>query len=157
MEITKTTASLFILLIIAGTGCTKSEPISDVKLPEHPDAINPNLIIDSPVKGAKALVYQIKVSFPATEITEYFDIEIKKLGFIKSPTESIGMFKWKSFNQKTGEWEETNKVPARYRATWVDPDKNMRIWLNLKYKKDSTNLNWEETLYVSCNIAENFD
>jgi hypothetical protein len=156
MNIRNKTALLFVLFIIIATGCSKSEPFSNIQLPKYPNAIDPKLLIDEPVSGAKALVYKIKTPFPASEVTGFYDREISKLGFYRAPVKSIGTFKWENLNQKTGEWEETKTVPARYRATWVNSQKSIRIWLYMAYKYNNDDENWKETLFVSCNIGQYF-
>ena len=150
-------AFLFIIFIIVAMGCSKSEPFPNIQLPIHPKAIDPKLLIDKPVKGAKALVYKIQTPFPANEITSFYENEIAKLGFHRAPVKQIATFKWENFNNRTGEWEETDTVPARYTATRVNSDRSIRIWLYMVYKYNYNDKNWKENLTVSCNIADYFE
>jgi hypothetical protein len=149
--------SFILFLIIIFIGCSKKDPFPEIQLPKYPNAINPELLVNRPAKCAKALVYKLNIPFPATEVTTFYNDEIEKLGFSQAPVESIATFKWENFNEKTGEWEETNSVPARYTATWINPDKSIRIWLYMAYKYKYGNQDWEKTLEVSCNIADYFD
>lgn len=146
-----------ILLIILLIGCGKSDPFPAVKLPIYPSAINLNQAIDSPAKGAKAVVYDVSMDFPAKELTDFYNREMRKIGFIPLPEEGIGTFKWEDFNSKSGNWEETTKVPARYTATWVNKEKTQRVGLYIVYKPKRNSKNWENIPMVSCNIAKYFD
>ena len=144
-------------LIILLIGCTKSDPFPAVQLPIYPSAINPNKAIDSPVKGAKSVVYDVAMDFPAKELTDFYDKELSKIGFFPLPEEGIGTFKCEDFYSKSGNWEETTKVPARYTATWVNKEKTQRIWLLIAYGPRRNIKNWENTPMVSCNMAKYFD
>jgi hypothetical protein len=146
-----------ILLVILLIGCAKSDPFPAVKLPIYPSAINPNKAIDSPVKGAKAVVYDVAMDFPAKKLTDFYNREMSKIGFIPLPEEGIGTFKWEDFNSKSGNWEETTKVPARYTATWVNKEKTQRVWLYIAYKLRRNGEKWENIAMVSCNMAKYFD
>ena len=80
------------LLIILLIGCAKSDRFPAVNLPIYPSAINARKSIDSPVKGAKAVVYNVSMDFPAKELTDVYDREMSKVGFIPLPEEGIGTF-----------------------------------------------------------------
>lgn len=149
--------SYFILILFVGEICSETDPFHQINLPIYPDAINAETLIDKPVKGAKALVYNVSMQFPAEELTTFYNTEMLKMGFHPSPEEEIGSFSWESFNYKTGEWEKASKAPARYTATWVNLDKSIRIWLYVAYKYDGMNDSWKITPLVSCNIAKYFD
>jgi hypothetical protein len=146
-----------ILMVILLIGCAKSDPFPAVELPIYPGAINPNRAIDSPVKGAKAVVYDVAMNFPAKELTDFYNREMSKIGFIPLPEEGIGSFKWEDFNSKSGNWEETTKVPARYTATWVNKEKTQRVWLYIAYKPKRDGKNRENIPMVSCNMAKYWD
>jgi len=144
-------------LIILLIGCTKSDPFPAIPLPIYPSAINLNKAIDSPVKGAKAVVYDVAMDFPAKELTDFYSREMSKIGFIPLPEEGIATFRWEDFNTKSGIWEETTKVPARYTATWVNKEKTQRVWLYIAYKPRRNGEKWENIAMVSCNMAKYFD
>ena len=89
---------LFIILLLFG--CSKSDPFPSVKLPVFPRAINPNIAFDSPAKGSKAVVYDVEIEFPAKELTEFYDKELRIRGFSPLPEEGIGTFKWEDLTVK---------------------------------------------------------
>lgn len=149
----------FALLIqfIAYSWAKGADPFPNVTLPVHPKAINPESRIDSPAQGAKATVYTINMAFPAKDLTAFYDIELKKMGYVRFTEDGGGTFQWENFNPKTGEWKKTSTVPARYTAVWVDPKRSIRIWLYMAYKYDSMNKDWKEKPLVSINMAKFFD
>jgi hypothetical protein len=100
-----------LLLIILLIGCTKSDPFPALQLPIYPSAINANKAIDSPVKGAKSVAYDAALDFPAKELTDFYDREMSKIGFIPLPEEGIGTFKWKTLITKV----EDGKKPLKSR------------------------------------------
>ena len=144
-------------LVILLIGCAKSEPFPAVKLPIYPGAINVNQLIDFPVRGGKAVGYDVSIGFPAKELTDFYDKEMSRMCFIGLPEEGIGTFKWEDFNNRSGKWEETTKVPARYTATWVNKEKTQRVWLYIAYDPRRNNTNWENIPMVSCCMAKYFD
>ncbi len=146
-----------ILLTIMLIGCAKSDPFPALQLPIYPSAINPNKAIDSPVKGAKSVVYDVAVGFPAKELTDFYNQEMEKIGFFPFPEKGIGTFKWEDFNAASGDREETSKVPARYTATWVNSEKTQKVWLCIYYKPRKNCEKWENIAMVSCNMAKYFD
>ncbi len=149
------TCSISICLLFFG--CSKSDPFPKISLPIHPSAINPESFFDRPAKGAKCVVYDLRMPFPADEITIFYDSEMDKMGFKPSFEKEAGTFKWENYNYKSGEWEVTTTVPARYTATWVNPEKTLRIWLYIAYKYDGADNSWKNTPMVSCNMANYFD
>ena len=62
-----------------------------------------------------------------------------------------------SFNNKSGNWEVTTKIPARYTATWVNSDKTQRVWLYVAYKPRKNIEKWQSIPLVSCNMAKYWD
>ncbi|OGP68246.1 MAG: hypothetical protein A2W27_02965 [Deltaproteobacteria bacterium RBG_16_44_11] len=146
-----------IILILLLIGCGKSDPFPSVKLPIYPSAINVHQAIDSPAKGAKSVVYDVSMNFPAKELTDFYNKEMGAMGFIPLPEKGIGTFKWEYFNRRSGNWEETTKVPERYTATWVNKEKTQRVWLYIAYEPRRNIKNWENTPMVSCNMAKYFD
>lgn len=153
----RTNLLIIISIALILVGCSENEPFPDIQLPKYPSAIGPKLLIDKPVKGAKALVYEVNIPFPAKDVIKFFDEEISKLGFHQTPAEGIATFKWENINLTNADWKETNKVPARYTASWANPDKSIRIWLYMAYKYNNNDPNWKDTLSVSCNISEYFE
>ena len=119
--------------------------------------MNTSLGFDSPAKGAKAVAYDLNIDFPAKSLTDFYDKKMKLLGFYPLPEQGIGTFKWEDFNSISGDWEETDKIPARYTATWVNSEKSQRIWLYIAYKPRKGEEDWAKTAFVSCNMSKFWD
>lgn len=150
--------SLFLAFLLAACTRTKAtDPFPNITLPAHPKAINPETQYDSPAKGAKAVVYKVNMPFPAEEITAFYDIEFKKIGYERFTEDGGATFEWENFNPKTGQWEKTATIPARYTAVWVDPKRSIRIWVYIAYKYDGMNEDWKVKPIVSINMAKFFD
>jgi len=145
---------LILLLALSFSAACTRDPFPNVTLPVHPKAINPEVKYDSPVKGAKAVVYKIRMPFPAEELTDLYDTEMKKMGYARVPADDIFTFQWMNFNSRSGEWEKTTTPPARYTAAWIDHQKKTRIWLYVIYRYDSANAEWNVTPLVGVNLAK---
>lgn len=144
---------LFILLLtLSFIACTR-DPFPSTSLPVHPRAISPEVRCNSPIKGAKAAVYKIRMSFPAQELTTFYDTELQKMGYERVPVDSVFTFQWMNFNSKSGEWEKTTTTPARYTAAWADHQKMTKIWLYIAYREDGSNADWNVTPLVSVNMS----
>ena len=144
-------------MIILLIGCTKSDPFPGVQLPIYAGAMNLNKAFDSPAEGAKSVAYDVTMDFPANELIDFYNKEMSKIGFSPLPEEGIGTFKWEDFNTKSGRWEESSRVPARYTATWVNKEKTQRVWLYIVYKPKGNSKDWENMPMVSCSMAKYFD
>lgn len=80
----KTSIFTFVLFgVIPLPGCSKQDPFPSVKLPIYPSATDVHHKIDSPAKGAKSVVYFVQIDFPANELTEFYNKEMERMGFIK--------------------------------------------------------------------------
>ena len=150
--------SIFILILLAGYACSKAEdPFPNVTLPVHPKAIDPKVYLNKPIHGAKSAAYRVKIPFPADDLTSFYDREMGKMGYVRFTEDGEGSFQWEDFNYKTGEWEKTTKIPARYTASWVDRGKSTRVWLYIGYKYDGMNDDWKVKPVVSVNVGNFFD
>ena len=152
------TISVFLLLMSTLTTsiiAADSDPFPDIKLPVHAKAINPTTKYNSPFSGAKATVYTIKMSFPAKDLTDFYDLQLKEMGYERFPQEGDGgTFEWMNFNNRSGQWEKTTNVPARYTAAWVNQQKTLKIWLYIAFKYDGANPEWTTTPFVSVNMGK---
>ncbi len=149
-------AILFISLLALSfsVACTR-DPFPNITLPVHPRAIKPEIKYNSPFKGAKDVVYKIRMDFPAQELTAFYDTELQKMGYERVPEDSIFTFSWMNFNYKSGEWKKTTTAEgARYTAAWVDQQKTIKIWLYIAYRYDGANAEWNVTPVVSVNMAK---
>ena len=70
------------------------------------------------------------------------------------PHVSVPSFSWVNFNPKTGNWEKTDKVPARYVASWTNENRNEIAWIVIDYALYPKVENWQATAQVSCQIAK---
>ena len=111
---------------------------------------------DRPAKGAKAVAYHVSVQFPASKIIEFYNHELTAMAYVPfndtSSSRPSGL--WSSFNNRSGEFEETTKPPGRYIAHWVDNAKQTWIWLVISYKYNGADPSWTTTAIVSCNMAK---
>jgi len=157
-QVFKVTVSVFILLmsaLITSTKAADSDPFPNITLPVHAKAINPTTKYNSPFNGAKTAVYTIKISFPAKDLTDFYDSQLKKMGYERFPQEGDGgTFEWMNFNNRSGQWEKTKSAPARYTAAWVNQQQTLKIWLYIAYKYDGANPEWTTTPFVSINIGK---
>ena len=150
--------SKLILIAFSVSGLTScdSDPFPGVLLPVHPDAIGVNTMNDRPAKGAKAVAYLVSVEFPASKIIEFYNCELTSMGYAPfndtSSSRPSGL--WSSFNNRSGEYDETTEPPGRYIAHWVDSAKSTWIWLVISYKYNRLDPTWKNTAMVSCNIAK---
>jgi len=141
---------------VAYSSAAEKDPFPNVTLPIHPKAIDPESQINSPAEGAKSVAYKINMPFPAAEITAFYDREFTKIGYRRYTEDGGGTFQWENFNPKSGQWEKTASVPARYTAVWVDPKHSVRIWLYIAYKYDGKDKSWKDHPIVSVNMAKFF-
>ena len=114
-------------------------------------------MINRPAKDTKAVAYNLSMDFPARDVTDFYNKEMERIGLTPFPEEGFTTFKWESFNSKSGNWEQTTKIPARYTASWVDKKKTQRIFLYVAYGPRKNIKDWEHTPLVSCNITKYFD
>ncbi|MDY7031149.1 MAG: hypothetical protein SVY10_04465, partial [Thermodesulfobacteriota bacterium] len=147
---------LLIIFFVGGLASCEADPFPRILLPVHPDAISTKRINDKPVKGAKAVVYNVSVQFPATKIIEFYNRELVSMGYVplNATIESRPLGIWSSINNRTGKFEEVKKAPGLYIAHWVDNSKETWIWLVISYKFDGADPSWDNTAIVSCNIAK---
>lgn len=150
------TKIIFIVFGILISGCS-TDPFPDFNIPVYPK--NENLIknINRPAKGIKSVAYFVKIQFPAMNVITYYDKELGKLGYKPYSEDGYGKHQWESFNHTSGYWEKTNEVPGRFRATWVDSDKQIRIILSMSYKYDGRDNEWRNNLFVHCTVSKFFD
>ena len=142
--------------IVLGLVSCDSDPFPGVLLPVHPDAKGVNRMNDRPAKGAKAVAYRVSVEFPASKIIEFYNRELKSMGYapFNDTSSSRPSGKWSSFNNRSGEYDETTKPPGKYIAHWVDSANGTWIWLVISYKYDGLDPTWKKTALISCNMAK---
>ena len=146
-----------IIIFIAGVllSCN-ADPFPNIILPVHPNAISPKSLNNKPVEGAKAVAYYVSIQFPASTIIEFYNRELSSMGYMpfNAANESRPLRKWSSFNSQSGKFEETEKPPGGYVAHWVDNSRETWIWLMISYQYDGTDPSWDNTAFVSCNMAK---
>lgn len=140
--------AVIVLLIIAGFFALKA-PRVNTSLPVYPTGFDVSANM-KPSAWDEEVFYKVKANFPAAEVTFFYDKEFQARGFIPYAEDGYGKRRWENFDQRTGEWDSTSRVPARYIATWVDKEKTVRIVLFLRYKYDYQNKDWDKILLVNC-------
>ena len=137
-------------------GCSK-DPFPDINIPVYPN--NENLVsnVNKPAKGTKSVSYFVNTFFPAKHVITFYNTELEKLGYKPYSEDGYGKLQWQSFNHKSGAWEETTEVPARFNATWVDSKKQIRIILVMNYEYDGSDKEWRNNLFVHCTVSKFFD
>ena len=144
--------TLFFLILPA---CTGKGVNSFTELPLLQKAFEVKHFNDRTAKGAKSLIYKITTPFPAEEVTTFIDHDMQNKGFKRYPMpyDAVQSFSWVTFSPKTGNWEKTDKVPARYVASWTNENRNEIAWVVIEYAPYSKVENWQGTAQVSCQIA----
>ncbi|MDY6880226.1 MAG: hypothetical protein SV686_08275 [Thermodesulfobacteriota bacterium] len=146
---------LMVVGLIAFTSCSKEQKRSFTELPVYPEAINAQYFNDHVAKGVASLTYKVKIPFPASETINFIEHNVTAKDFIRYNISFMALpgFKWSNFNPKSGEWEETNKIPARYSTSWVSESKNEIIWIVVDYSSANETEDWQNTAHVSIQIA----
>lgn len=144
--------TVFLLL----SACSGKNTSSFTELPIYPKAFSIKHYIDRPVKGAESLTFRVTSPFPAEEITTYIDNEMNVKGFKRPPMpyDALPSFSWSTFNSKTGNWEKTDKAPARYIASWTNENRNEIAWIGIDYAPYAKVKNWQNTAQVSFQITK---
>jgi len=143
-----------VFLLTAACNDTKTKSLTD--LPVTPKAFDVQRFNDRPAKGAKAVIYKVATPFPAEEVTNFIDSEMRKKGFRRylMPYEESRGFSWTTLNPTTGIWDKTDKVPARYIASWTSENRDEIAWIVIDYSPRAKIAKWENTAQVSCQIAK---
>jgi len=147
-------------LLISGflllSACSGKDTSSFTELPIYPKAFSIKHYIDQPVKGAKSLTFRVTSTFPPEELTTFIDNEMKIKGFKRYPmsNDAPPSFVWSTFNAKTGNWEKTDKAPARYTASWTNEKRNEIAWIGIDYAPYAKVENWQTTAQVSFQITK---
>ena len=143
------------IALIVLASCSNEQKRIFTELPVHPEAINVQYSNDRIVKGVTSLTYKVKIPFPASETINFIESNVTKKGFIRFniPFMALPAFKWSNFNPKSGDWEETNKIPARYSARWINESKDEIIWIVVDYSFANKTDDWQNTAHVSLQIS----
>ena len=146
---------ILVIIFVVIASCSNDQSKDFTEFPVHPEAINAHYSKDLIAKGVVSLTYNVEIPFPAIEITNFIENDVTKKGFIRYdiPFKALPNFKWSNFNPKTGEWEETNTIPARYSANWVNESKNEIIWIVVDYSSANKSEDWQNTAHVSLQIS----
>ncbi len=146
---------IMVILFVVIASCSNDQKRTYSELPVHPEAINAQYSNDRIAKGVTSLTYKVKIPFPASETINFIENNVTKKGFIryKIPFMALPGFKWSNFNPKSGEWEETDKIPARFSAYWVNENKNEIIWIVVDYSYANKKDDWQNTAHVSLQIS----
>lgn len=109
--------------------------------------------------NTKYLNYKLEVDFPASNIIDFHNIFFSNAGFTPYSEDGYGNSIWENYNYKTGDWELTTQIPARYISTWIDSDKKFRIILVLFFKSidKATESSKKNYLFVEVKATEFFD
>ncbi len=132
------------------------DPYSFFEIPIYPDAYDIKKYVNNPI-GSKSVFYKVNTKFPASEIISFYNKQFRKMELIPYFEDGYGIRKWENFNPKTGKWEKTSSVPARFIATWTDKKKTLRVVLLLRYKYNAKDKEWDKKLFVNCTIYKFFD
>jgi hypothetical protein len=133
------------------------DPFSDIDLPILPEALDVERGFSKKL-NAKYLVYRLNRRFPAMDVIDFYNEKFKDAHLIRYSEDGHGIGQWVDFNPTTGKWENTDKPPARYIATWVDIEKENRIVLGLRYKYDGADAaKGKKTLIVDLKATNFFD
>jgi len=144
------------VFILSKRGKT-SDLFNDIDLPVYPQGY---LVIEGfeEAISSRYLVYRVKIAFPASGTRKFYNENFKKIKFSPFSEDGYGLRRWEDFNYKSGEWEKTEKVPAKYIATWVDKAKEKRITLVLEYRYEGgDDTEWKNILLVDCKVSPFFD
>jgi hypothetical protein len=134
----------------------KKNPLPNIEIPIYMNAYEINKYVNNQI-GRKEIFYKINIKFPAREVILFYENKFRKMGFFPYSEDGYGNRRWENFNLKTGNWESTTQIPARYIATWVDTKRKIRIVLFLRYEYDATNRDWKNKLLVNCSVQEFFE
>ena len=142
--------------IVLGLASCDSDPFPGVLLPVHPDAKGVSRMNDRPAKGAKAVAYRVTVEFPASKIIDFYNRELKSMGYapFNDTSSSRPSGKWSSFNNRSGEFDETTNPPGKYIAHWVNSANGTWIWFVISYKYNGLDPTWKISPLISCNMAK---
>lgn len=123
-----------LVLIIAGRADAIDFP--NFILPIYSDATNQKIHLDKPAKGVKAATYQIHTVFPARNLTDFYNKEMRDRGFKKFHDSLVTQkeFEWITFNSSSGDWELTKQPPARYTAKWSNEQEDQLVWVVVDFK-----------------------
>lgn len=143
-----------VFLII--TACNGANTKSLTDLPVIHNAFDVQRFNDRPAKGAKAVIYKVATHFPAEEVTNLLDQEMQKKGFKRylMPSQAGRSFSWTTLNPTTGIWDKTDKVPARFLASWTNENRDEIAWIVIDYSPHAKIAKWEATAQVSFQIAK---
>ena len=143
------------LLVYGDNGI--EEDILKAELPQYPESVLIKEGFDHK-SCSKYVAYKVRLKFPASQVINYYDTQLSKLGYTVFNEDGYGDREWVNFNHSTGEWEETIQPPARYISTWTDNRKRTRLILVLDYppeeKSKGTN---NRVLFVDCRLSKFFD
>jgi len=70
------------------------------------------------------------------------------------PYQADQSFSWTTLNTTTGRWEKTDKVPARFLASWTNENRDEIAWIVIDYSPRAKIVKWADTAQVSCQIAK---
>lgn len=145
---------IFVFLITSACNSANTKSLTD--LPVIQQAFDVERFNDRPAKGAKAVIYKVTTPFPAEEVTSFIDSEMRKKGFRRylMPYQAGRSFSWTTLNPTTGIWDKTDKVPARFLASWTNENRDEIAWIVIDYSPRAKIAKWEDTAQVSCQIAK---
>lgn len=150
-----TVVMLLFSLFIFSCKSIQHDPFQEIKLPLHAEGYEIKEGYDN-VSKCKYLIYNVKTKFPSKNIVDYLVGEFKKMNIKEYASDGQGAMQWEAFDKKTGNWEKTNAVPARYTATWTDLKKEKLFLLQLYYRYSEKESDWENTLHVDCKVCKYF-
>ncbi len=147
------TISILFMLLLSLTSC-KDNKKNDIDLPCFQNAYDINQGYSEELK-VKYLGFKLKMSFPASQVIDFYKTHFKNLGYISYSKDGYGKSEWEKFNDKTGAWEGSEEPPSRYISTWVDKNKKIRIVLVLLYKTSSSKQ--KDILQIELKAFDYFD
>ncbi len=108
--------------------CFREKPPSSsqrVSVPVYPGAMSVQRNYSLQVS------YDLTIAYPATELVNFYDRELKRLGFEPFVDDSIGQRTWKSFKDGTVPGEP---LVHQFMAGWQNSSRNTRYLLSLRYQ-----------------------
>ena len=147
---------LLIPLLVYGNECIEEE-ILKAKLPQYPESVLIKEGFDHR-SCSKYVAYKVRMKFPASQVINYYDTQLSTLGYNVFNEDGYGVREWVNFNNSSGQWEETNQIPARYISTWTDKRKRTRLILVLDYPPEEKSKGSNNgALFVDCKLSKFFD
>ncbi len=133
-------------------GGISANPYPKIEIPIYPAAAN--IVYFSDISAQiKSKSYMVEVDYPATKVIDFYNIELKRLGFTKFNKDVMTTERWIYFQDGT---KKGKPFVCQYVEFWIDQEKKIEIILILRYETTSYG-NWNNKLLVVCQIMPYID